>query len=135
METVDILARVDAVDELRGIAAIGQRQLHQDAVDSGVGVEPVDQRQQFGIAGIRRQVEVDGADTDLFRRSALVAHVHAGSRVAADQHHRQAWTGLARSDACVDLRLQVVEQILGNALAIEDAGVGRSRHGHGEGRC
>ena len=103
----------------------GQRQLHQDAVDLRVGVEAVDQGQQFVVAGVGRQVVVDRADAHFLRRTAFVAHIDAGGRIVADQHHRQARARLARRHARVDLGLEVVEQVLGDALAVEDAGGGR----------
>ena len=37
---------------LRSSMCGGQRQLDEDAVDRGVGVEPVDQREQVGLARV-----------------------------------------------------------------------------------
>jgi hypothetical protein len=62
MEAVDVLARVDAVDEAGRVATVRQGQLDQDAVHLGIGVEPVDQRQQLLVGGVRGQVVVDGAN-------------------------------------------------------------------------
>ena len=39
-----------AVQDLLGVDVLGQRQLDQDAVDLGIAVEPVDQRQELGLA-------------------------------------------------------------------------------------
>ena len=53
MEAVDILGRIDRQQHVRGVDVPGQRQLHQDAVHAGIGVEPGDQRQQVGLASSR----------------------------------------------------------------------------------
>ena len=55
MKSVDVLARIDGVDDALRIDVLGQRQLHQNAVDPVVGIKPGDQRQQLGFAGRRRQ--------------------------------------------------------------------------------
>ena len=49
MEAVHVLARIDAMDQAGGIRNTRQRQLHQDAVDRRIGVQAIDQRQQFGF--------------------------------------------------------------------------------------
>ncbi len=122
METVHVLARVDAVDQPAGVGNARQRQLHQDAVDLGIGIESVDQRQQLGFAGAGRQVVVERLDADLFRRAALVAHVDGGRRIAADQHHRQARPRLPGRQPRIDPQLELVEQFVGDAPPVEDAG-------------
>jgi hypothetical protein len=99
-----------------------QRQLDQDAVDLRVGVELVDQVEQLGLGGTGRQVVVMRLDADLLGGTALVAHVHGRGRVAADQHHGQARAAATGGHAGVDAHLQAVEQVLGDAAAIKDAG-------------
>ena len=39
MEAVDVLLRVDALDHALGVDLLRQRQLHEDAVDRGIGVQ------------------------------------------------------------------------------------------------
>jgi len=75
VEAIDILARVDAVDEAAGIADAGQRQLDQNPVYRRVCVQPVDQGEQFRLTGARRKVVIQRADADFGRRAAFVAHV------------------------------------------------------------
>ena len=53
VEAVDVLGRVDRVDDALRVDLLRQRQLHQDAVDRGIGVEPRDQGEQLGLAGRR----------------------------------------------------------------------------------
>ena len=67
-----------------------QRQLHEDAVDRWVGVEPVDQRQQIGLAGVGGQAVLEALHPGLDRRLALVADIDLARRILADQHDRQA---------------------------------------------
>jgi hypothetical protein len=49
MEAVDILVRIDPDEHLLGVEMPGQRQLDEDAVDRGIGVERIDQRQQIRL--------------------------------------------------------------------------------------
>ena len=92
-------------------------------MDRGIGVEPVDEREQFGFRSARGQVEVVRLDPDLLGRAALVAHVHRRGRVAAHQHDRQAGPRLAGGHARIDAGAQRIEQVLGDAAAVEDAGL------------
>ena len=54
VEAVDVLFRRDRLDDLAGIDVAGQRKLDQDAVDRGIGVELLDQREKIGLARCRR---------------------------------------------------------------------------------
>src|SRR5690606_32945820 len=85
------------------------------------GIEPVDQVQQFGLAGARRKIVVERTDADLLGRATLVAHVGLRGRIPADQHHRQSRARQVGGDACIDAQAQFVEQGIGDALAVEDA--------------
>ncbi|MNN01984.1 hypothetical protein D3C81_1146200 [compost metagenome] len=90
MEAVDVLGRVDGLQHRGLVDVLGQRQLHQDAVHAGVGIQLGDQRQHLGGAGLGRQAVFQRADTRLAGAQHLVAHVDVAGRVVADQHHRQA---------------------------------------------
>jgi 3-isopropylmalate/(R)-2-methylmalate dehydratase large subunit len=58
VEAVHVLRRQDALDDGLRIDLRRQRQLHQDAVDGVIGVQPVHQRQQLGLRRVSRlQVE------------------------------------------------------------------------------
>jgi len=100
-----------------------QRQLHQDAVDLRVGVEPLDQRQQLHLGGGLGQVMRERHHTDPSQAGACCA-IDLGRRslptmiTASPARHAG---GLFVPDAVVNL----VEQDGGNGLAVEDAG------GHG----
>ena len=62
MEAVHVLVRVDALQDLLGVDLLGQRQLHQDAGDLGVGIEFIDQGQQRLFAGLGGQIMGEGGD-------------------------------------------------------------------------
>ena len=54
MEAVNILFRIDALDHRLRINLLGQRQLHQNTVDIRVGVQAINDIQQFLLAGAGR---------------------------------------------------------------------------------
>src|SRR3546814_11232680 len=90
MEAVHILVRTDALEQLRGIEVLWQRQLHKDAVDGGVVVELIDQRKKIFLASIARQVMGHGIEAHLRALLALVRHVNLGGWVAAHQNYGEA---------------------------------------------
>ncbi len=122
MEAIDVLARVDAIDQHVRIDVRRQRQLHEDAVDLRIGVEFVDQRGEFGLCRRCRQVVIARAETDVLAGTALVANVYSGSSIISDQHNGQPRRRPALRHALDHTRVQVVEQFVGNAFAIEDPG-------------
>ncbi|MNZ91816.1 hypothetical protein D3C78_1108110 [compost metagenome] len=89
VEAVDILVRVDALEQLRGIQMGGQWQLHQDAVDGRIGVESVDQAEQFFLRGAGVEVVGLGDEADFLAVLALVGDVNLGGWIAADQNDGQ----------------------------------------------
>ena len=116
-----------------GVGDARQRQLHQDAVDRGIGIEPVDQRQQFGFRGAGRQVVVERPDADLLRRAALVAHVDGEAGSPPTSTTARPGPRLPAGDARVDPRLQAVEQVFGDAACRR--GCGRSSWPSGVKSC
>ena len=51
VEAVDILGRIDRGDDFLASICGGKRELDEDAIDRGIGVEPLDLGQQIGFAG------------------------------------------------------------------------------------
>ena len=90
MEAVDVLLRPDCLDHRRLVEMGGQRQLHQDAVDRRIGVERLHDRQQFGLAGRRRQRLLHRMEAEFGRLLALAGDIDRACRIVADQHHREA---------------------------------------------
>jgi len=54
MQPVDVLGRIDAKQDLLLVDAVGQRQLHEDRMDIGIGVESIDDRFDL-LLGRRRR--------------------------------------------------------------------------------
>ncbi len=90
MEAIDVLVRTDALEQQRGVQMLGQRQLNQDAVDGGVVVELIDQRQQLFLAGFGGKIVGLRMKPDFLAVLALVRHINLGRRVHAHQNHCQA---------------------------------------------
>ena len=86
VETVDILCRVNRRDHPLRLDRLGERQLHQDAVDPLIGIEPADQIEDRREIGIGRQAELEGRDPGLGAGAPLAADVDLAGRVVADQH-------------------------------------------------
>ncbi len=103
MEAVDILHRIDPLDD-RGLLDLWrQRQLHQDAVDLRVAVEVIDEGEQRDLRGRGGQIVRDGADADLLAGAALVAHVNLRGRVMADLDHGEGGPPPAARQRSLDL--------------------------------
>ena len=90
MEAVDILVRVDGVDDGLFLDVIGQGQLHQDAVDRPVGIQFGDETEQVCLRRVDVQPVLEtfhAAGDRLFR---LVADIDLAGGILADQHDREA---------------------------------------------
>ena len=71
MEAVHVLGRADAVQGPFRIQRLRERQLHQDAVDLRIGVQPVDEGVQVRLGGLRGQAIHGGPDAHLAQAAAL----------------------------------------------------------------
>ena len=101
MEAIDVFRRIDALDDRRAADVRGQRQLHQGAVDTLVGVELIDQRKKLRLGSRCRQVVGEGNDADLFAGAPLAAHVNPGGGIIAHLDDGQPRTpGTARQRRC-----------------------------------
>src|SRR6187455_961380 len=89
MEAIDVLGGVNGVHDLRAVETLWQWQLQQDAVDSVIVVQRLDERQQFLARSARREVVRERGDAALVAGLALVAHIDRGSRVFTHLHHRE----------------------------------------------
>ena len=89
VQAVDVLGRIDGVEDRRGIDVRRQRQLDENAVGIAARVELLHQLEQLVLRGGRRQLVRDRRDAALGAGLALVAHVGRRGGVVADQHGRQ----------------------------------------------
>ena len=64
-----------------------ERQLHKDAIDTIVGVEPLDQRDQFGLSGIGGQQMFKTRHSGFDRGLLLGADIDLARGIAADQNY------------------------------------------------
>jgi hypothetical protein len=69
---------------------LGQRQLHQDAVDGRVGIQLGDLVEHHLLVDITVVNDLFGMHADGQAAIDLVLHVNLGSRVFADQNDHQA---------------------------------------------
>ncbi len=126
VEAVDVLVRADALDHQGAVDVLGQRQLHQDAVDALVGIEPVDLGQQRLLRHLGVEVHRHRADAHGLGAAPLVAHIDFGSRIGADQHGGQGRGALAGGDALGDGGTHAFLYARGDGLAVNDLGGQRS---------
>ena len=79
------------MDHRLGINLFGQRQLHQNAMDAGVGIESLNFAQQLRLrhAGIKLQHERMHAD--VFAGEDFIFDIDLTGRIVAHQDHGQAW--------------------------------------------
>ena len=90
MKAIDILARVDALDDRVLTDVLRHGQLHEDPVDGVVGVQRVDPLQQFELrAGVGEVIGKRG-DAAFLAGAALVAHVDRRGGIVANHDHREA---------------------------------------------
>ena len=122
---VNVLVRVYGEDDLTLLDVGGQRQLDEDAVESGVGVELPHERDQLFLRGLLRQLERLAEHLRLVAGAALVAHVDGGGGVAADEHGREAGDDAEALRERVRLLGDLAAYLLGHLLAIDNG------RGHG----
>ena len=97
----------------------GQWQLHQDAVDGGVVVQPFNPGQQVGLAHAGVVLFEHRVQASVFTGLNLVAHIDLAGRVFAHQHHRQTGRdafGLEGQRARSDLGAQ----LFGQGVAVDE---------------
>ena len=81
---------IDRFEHAPFVDLLRQRQLHQDAVDGRVAVQPVDQSQKFLGRGLGRRAMKLAGNAGLLAGFLLVADIDLAGRVLAHQHGRQA---------------------------------------------
>src|SRR5581483_4731244 len=120
VETVDVLVRVDALDDLLRVETRRQRELHQDAVHVAPAVQVVDEREQLGLRRRRRQPEAEEGDAERAARLLLVADVDRGRRVVADEDGRETGSRTARAQL-VDAHAHLLAHAGRDRLAVDHA--------------
>ena len=130
MEAIHVLVRVDQPQHARLVQMPRQRQLHQDAVDRRVRIEPLHRLLERLLRAVFLQADYSGADAGLDAAVFLVAHVHLARRVLAHQNNRQ-----MRRHALRDHRLCALRNLFLKCLCNRTAVDQRRRHGHSSSLC
>src|SRR5690606_34727443 len=129
VNTVDVLARIDGVDDGPRIDVVRQRQLHQDAVDLRIAVQLLDEPEQLRLGDARRQVPGKGAHAHLGAGTSLVAYVGVRGGIVAHEQHREPGRAAAPGVALLDALPQLLLQLPGDGFAVDQA------RGHGRNGC
>ena len=91
MEAVDVLVRVDGIDDGLLVDLVGQWQLHQDAVHGRVVVQFLDLGQQRLLAGAGVHLVLIGVHAGFDGLFALGADVDLTGRIFAHENDGQPW--------------------------------------------
>ena len=89
MEAVDVLGRIDGRDHLGGVDLPGQRQLNEDSINVGIGVQLADELEQLVLGDGRRQIVREAGHSGFGGRAVLRADVDGARRILADQDRRE----------------------------------------------
>ena len=98
METIHILRWVDRIEHARGVNLRGQRQLNEDAVNSDVGIQCRNQRQQAGFVGLDWQAMLYRSHPHRTCSRNLAVYIDEAGRVLADEHDSKAGRGAVKVD-------------------------------------
>ena len=90
MEAVDILVRVDGVDDGLFLDVIGQGQLHQDAVHRPIGIQFGDEIEQVRLARVDVQSVLEALHAAGDGLLALVADIDLAGGILADENDGEA---------------------------------------------
>jgi hypothetical protein len=90
MKAVDVLCGRNSGQHLHGIDVLRQRQLNENAVNGGIIVELLDNRQNIGLGCFGRQLVLPRIHADFDRLLRLVGHIDLGGRVFAHQNDGEA---------------------------------------------
>ncbi len=85
VEAVDILVGAHCLDDGLLVDMRRQRQLHDEAVDVGVGIERVDERQQLGLGHVGLTAYHSGAEPACLACLYLIGDVGLAAAVVAHE--------------------------------------------------
>ena len=124
VQAVDVLLGRHGALHLELAEPRGHRQLHDDAVDLRIAVQPAQRREQLAFGHVGRQVDLLASDAHVGACLVLRAHVDARGLVVAHEDG-----GQARGHALVGERVHPLgylrADLRGNGPAVQDPG------GHG----
>jgi hypothetical protein len=118
MQAVDILLGPDRLDHRVGLEMIRQGQLHEDAMDFAIFVEPGHQRLKFSLRGFKRQSVLHRLEAALLGHPAFRRDIDMGSRVIANDDHCEAGAGSGLSLERVACSGYLFDHPSGDRLAV-----------------
>ena len=89
VDPVDVLGRIDRIDDRAQADRRGQRHLDDDAIDRRVGVEVADRRDHGRLGRFALELDELGVDADLGAAAQDPLEVDGRRRVAPDDDHGQ----------------------------------------------
>jgi hypothetical protein len=98
---------------------IGQRQLEQDAVDTLVSVEALEQLGELRLWNVAARLMVEGLDPDLSTVLALHPHVDGGGGVVADEDRGETGRDAFRAQL-LNLARDPLTNLRRDGLAVDD---------------
>ncbi len=130
MDPVDVLGRIDRVDDAPQTDRRRQRHLDDDPVDGRVGIEGRDGIDHRRLGRLPFELREPRFDPDLGAATQDLLEIDGRWCVPSDDHHRQA----GRSSVCLRERLDVFRHggsdLGGDRLAFEQPGRSRRRVDH-----
>ena len=120
VEPVDVLVGTDRGDHRLFVEMVGKRQLDKDAVHRRIGVQSLDQREQFGLARIGGQAMFETFHVRRDSRLVLAAHIDLARGILAHQHHREPGLAPGCLRELLRLRADAFAQLGGKALPVDD---------------
>lgn len=100
MKTVNVLRRIDRLENFSVVYVFRQRQLDQNAVNIVPAVEFPDDGEKLGLRYVRGEVNMLGIHSKLFGRFNFAADVNRRCRVLTDADHCQARAKMQCRDLC-----------------------------------
>ena len=89
VKAVHILGWVDCLQHLRSVDMLGERQLHENAINGVIRVKPRDQREQLRLARFGGQTMLEGSHAGFHGLLGLGPDINLACRVFANQHNRK----------------------------------------------
>ena len=124
MKAIDVLVGGDGIEHGLPLNMRRQGKLHQNSVDLGVRVQPVNEGQQLGLAGLRGQMMVGHVQAGGVAGLLFIANVDRGGRILADQHHGQTRANAGLSFKRLHIPANAVPNVLRQTFPINEL----SRH-------
>ena len=120
VKSVNILFGINGEKAGIRVEALRKGKLEQNAIDVPVSVESADEGQELFLRRRSGQAVRHGVDADLPAGLFLVAHVHLGGRVLADQNDSQAGGPHTLRSSFRNFGAQFRADVLGRFLSINE---------------